>query len=102
VHTANVAGMRIDRIGQSFVRTPNRDLVLYLYVPKLAKIASIHQLTSDNHGFKEFHPNYFLIKHEATKKILLRGNYEGGLYPLKSRSSMNEVTCGAIKSSLAR
>jgi len=106
VHTANDAGMRINQTGQSFVRTPDRNLILnnVLYVPEASKnLASVHRLTSDNHAFIEYHPNYFLIKDQATKKTLLRGNNEGGLYPLKSsRSPSNKVMYGAIKSSSSR
>lgn len=103
VHTASGAGMRINQIGQSFVHIPKRNLVLnnVLYVPE-ANLASVHHLISDNNVFIEFHPNYFLINNRAMKKTLLRGNCEGGLYPLKSRSSPNKVTCGTIKSSSAR
>jgi hypothetical protein len=43
-----------------------------------------------------------MIKDQTTKRPLLRGNCEGGLYPLKSRSSPNKVTCGTIKSSSSR
>lgn len=70
VHTSSDAGMRINQIGQSFVHTPKRDLVVnnVLYVPEASK----NHLTSDNHAFVEFHPNYFLAKDLAMKKILLR------------------------------
>jgi hypothetical protein len=47
VHTANGAGMRISQIGQSFVCTPSRDLILnnVLYVPQANKnLASVHHL----------------------------------------------------------
>jgi hypothetical protein len=84
---------------------PKRDLVLnnVLYVLEASKIfASVLCLTYDNHAFIEFHPNYFLVKDQATKKIVLGGNCEGGLYPLKSRLSSNKVTCGIVKSSSAR
>lgn len=97
--------MKISQIGRSVVHTPNRDLVLnnVLYVPQANKnLASVHRLTSDNHAFIEYHPNYFLIKDQATRKTLLRGNCEGGLYPLKFRSSTNKLACGAIKSSSYR
>ena len=70
VHAANGAGMRINQIGRSFVRTPNQNLVLnnVLYVPEANKsLASVHRLTSDNHAFIEYYSNYFLIKDQATK-----------------------------------
>lgn len=94
VHTANGAGMRINQVGQSFVRTPKRNLVLnnVLYIPEASKsLASVHRLTSDNDAFIEFHPDYFLIKDQATKRTLLRGGCEGGLYPLKSSSPTNKA-----------
>jgi histone deacetylase 1/2 len=62
VHTANGAAMRINQIGQSFVRTPERNLLLnnVLYVPEASKnLASVHRLTSDNQAFIEYHPNHF-------------------------------------------
>ena len=107
VHTANGAGMRINQIGQSFVRTPNRDLLLknVLYVPEASKnLASVHRLTADNNAFMEFHPDYFLIKDQVTRKTLFRGRCEGGLYPLKSsRSSVvNKASYGATKISINR
>ena len=77
VHVANGVGMRINQIGQSFVRTPNQNVILnnVLYVPEANKnLASVHRLTSNNHAFIEYHPNYFLIKDQATKKQSLEGN----------------------------
>jgi len=38
-----------------------------------------------------------LIKDQATKKTILRGECEGGLYPLKSRPSSNKGAFGAVK-----
>lgn len=70
---------------------------------KLAKnLAFVRSLTSDNHAFIEYHPDYFVIKDHAMKKMLLIGNCEGNLYPLKSRSSSNKVMYGAIKSPSSR
>jgi hypothetical protein len=48
VHIASGAGMRINQIGQSIVKTPKRNLILnnVLYVPKANKnLASVHRLT---------------------------------------------------------
>ena len=93
VHTTNGVGMRISQISRSIVRTPKQNLVLknVLYIPQANKnLASVHRLTSDNNAFIEYHPDYFLIKDQATRKTLLRGDCKGGLYPLKSsRSSSN-------------
>jgi histone deacetylase 1/2 len=54
--------MRISQIGQSFVRTPERNLILdnVLYVPQANKnLASVHRLTTYNNTFIEYHPTYF-------------------------------------------
>jgi len=76
VHNANGACMRINQIDQSFVHTPKRDLVLnnVLYVRKLVRI--LHRFIASHLiiTFIEFHPNYFLVKDQIMKKILLRGN----------------------------
>jgi hypothetical protein len=85
IHTASGAGMEISRIAHSIVTTTGRDLHLknILYVPKAKKnLVSVHRLTSDNSVFIEFHPDFFLIKDQATKKLLLRGRCDHGLYPL--------------------
>ena len=100
VHTANGSGMEIDQIGRSFVRTLNKDLVLnnVLYVPQASKnLISVHKLARDNDAFFEFHPSYFLIKDQTTKKVLLRGWCEGGLYPLKSFRFPNKQAHGVTK-----
>jgi hypothetical protein len=92
VHTASGAGMRVNQIGQSIVKTPKRNLILnnILYVLEANKnLASVHHLTSDNNAFIEYHPNYFLIKDQVTKNILLRGECKGRLYPLKLPSTLS-------------
>jgi hypothetical protein len=89
IRTASGAGMNINRIGHATVSTPSRSLFLndVLHVPQAKKnLASVHRLAADNHAFLEFHPNYFFIKDKATKKILLRGKCEGGLYPIPTES----------------
>lgn len=42
----------------------------------------IHKFTLDNGTFIELHLHCFLIKDQVTKKVLLQGPCEGGLYPL--------------------
>lgn len=67
---------------RSTIRTPSRNLHLnnVLHVPKAKKILiSVHRFTSDNSAFIEFHPNFFSIKDQATKKTLLEGPRRLGL-----------------------
>jgi histone deacetylase 1/2 len=103
IHTTSGAGMNISHIGHTTVRTPNRDIHLknVLYVPQATKnLASVHKLASDNSAFLEFHPNFFLIKDQATKNTILRGKCHNGLYPLPSFPI--KQACGAAKIPLSR
>lgn len=85
IHTASGSGMGISHIGHTTVHTPSRNIHLnnVLYVPEAKKnLVSVHRLTTDNSVFLEFHPEFFLVKDQATKNTLLRGNCRKGLYPL--------------------
>ena len=85
VHTANGKGMCISHIGHSKLHTPHSTLHLnnILHVPNASKnLISVHKLTLDNDVFLEFHPYFFFIKDQATRRILFKGPCHGGLYPL--------------------
>jgi hypothetical protein len=89
IHTASGTGMDISHIGHTTVHTPIRDLHLnnVLCVPHAKKnLVSVHRLATDNSAFLEFHPDFFLIKDQETKNILLRGRCHRGLYPLPAPS----------------
>jgi histone deacetylase 1/2 len=50
--------------------------------------------------FLEFHPDHFVVKEQTTRKPILRGQCEGGLYPIKSSSSgsvKNKEALGVFK-----
>jgi hypothetical protein len=87
IRAANGAGMEITHIGYSVLPTSSRPLHLnhVLRVPHTHKnLVSIHRFNLDNNTFIEFHPFFFLIKDQATRKVLVRGPCRGGLYPLTS------------------
>jgi histone deacetylase 1/2 len=102
VHSASGTGMTIDHIGSSVLHTPSSNIHLnkILHVPKASKnLLSVHRLAKDNHAFLEFYPDYFSIKDQGTRKTLLRGRCEGGLYPLKSsslQSSQNKQVLATV------
>jgi histone deacetylase 1/2 len=99
VRTAEGTGMHISHIGHSVLRTPHGtfDLKNILHVPSASKnLLSVHKFTLDNHVFIEFHPFFFLIKDQATRRILFRGPCYGGLYPLAP--TFNEITKQAFLS----
>lgn len=75
IHTGSGKGMKIKYIDYSTVSTPVPDLHLknILYLPKAAKnLVSVHRLAKNNFTFLEFHPDYFLVKDQATKNIILK------------------------------
>jgi len=81
--------MAISHVGHSTIATPSRNLKLnnILHVPKAAKnLVYVHRFTSDNFVFIEFHPNYFLVKDQETRRTLLKGRCHRGLYPLPTPS----------------
>jgi hypothetical protein len=99
VRTAEGTGMHISHIGHLVLRTPHGsfDLKNILHVPSASKnLLSVHKFTLDNHVFIEFHPFFFLIKDQATRRILFRGPCYGGLYPLAP--TFNEITKQAFLS----
>ncbi|WVZ90814.1 hypothetical protein U9M48_037076 [Paspalum notatum var. saurae] len=101
IHTASGAGMNISHIGHSVVKTPSRDLHLNnIVTPANKNLVSVHRLTTDNSVFLEFHPNFFLVKDQATKTTLLKGRCHKGLYPLPS--SFPKQAYGAVKPSVER
>lgn len=102
IHTASGAGMNISHVGHTNVHTPNHDIHLknVLYVPQATKnLVYVHKLAFDNYAFLEFHPKFFLIKDQATKKTILRRKCHKGLYPLPSY--LIKQACGATKASLS-
>jgi hypothetical protein len=105
VHTANGAGMNIRHIGQSTIRTPDKDLELrnILHVPSTKKnLISVHRLASDNNVYLEFHPDFFLIKDRDTRSTLLRGACRRGMYPLPSPPASSKQAYGVNKVPLDR
>jgi hypothetical protein len=79
--------MEISHVGHSIVRHPVQNFHLrnILHVPNASKnLLSVHRFTYDNRVFIEFHPFFFLIKDQVTRKIIHKGRCVGGLYPLIS------------------
>jgi hypothetical protein len=101
IHMASGSGMSISYVGQTTFPTPSRNLLLndILYVPKSKKnLVSVHRLTSENSIFIELHPNFFLIKDQKTRMVLVKGRCIGGLYPIPV-AAIREV-CSARRFSI--
>jgi histone deacetylase 1/2 len=100
VHVANGAGMEISSVGHNVLHSPHSQIHLknILHVPTSNKsLVSVQRLARDNNAFLEFHPNHFFIKEQGTKRTLLHGRSERGLYPLKP--STNKQALGTFKPS---
>lgn len=101
VQTVNSTGISISHISQIHIPTSNRFLKLQniLHIPSAHKnLISVHCLTSDNNVYLEFHPNYFFVKDRATKKLLLQGKCEKGLYPpITSSPNLSKIAFSSIK-----
>jgi histone deacetylase 1/2 len=98
--------MSISHVGHAIVNTPSKSLHLKdaLHVPHATKnLVSIHRFTKDNHVFVEFHPWYFYVKDQETKRVLPKGRCMRGLYPLISSSSFkNKQVFSATKPSASQ
>lgn len=58
------------------------------HAPSISKnVISVSKLCHDNQVFVEFHANHFLVKHQTTHQVLLRGHLDQGLYKLQPPST---------------
>lgn len=83
VHVGNGAGLEINSIGHSFIKTSHSNHVLLhnLWMfPKLPKFSCVSKFCKDNSVFFEFHPDFCCVKSQVTKQILLEGTVKDGLY----------------------
>ena len=93
VHVANGAGLSISHIGHSSLAGSSLHLKNILHVPDIDKnLLSVYRLVSDNDVFVEFHRKFFCVKDKATKKVLLHGRSQGGLYPIPFRRAPSPPT----------
>jgi hypothetical protein len=75
----------MSHIGSSIILKSSCSLILnnVLHIPTITKnLIYVNKFTLDNDIFIEFHPFYFLIKDQKTRKVLLHGPCKCGLYPL--------------------
>jgi hypothetical protein len=88
VQVGNGSSLRIMHVGHSSINTAARPLVLRntLHVPEITKhLLSVHKFSRDNDVFFEYHPWHFSIKDRQSRKSLLDGRCESGLYPIKAQ-----------------
>ncbi|GAU34785.1 hypothetical protein TSUD_205890 [Trifolium subterraneum] len=100
IYMGNGQSLPIISSGSSIFNAPNHTqthLILnnLLHVPSITKnLISVSQFAKDNAVYFEFHPNYCLVKSQATNKVLLQGNVgTDGLY------SFSHISIAPAKSS---
>jgi hypothetical protein len=77
VRTTNGAGMHINRIGNSVIPTPHRNLHLtnVLQIPWTHKhLISIHHFNLDSHTFIELHPHFSLSRIKPRRQSCCTGH----------------------------
>ena len=87
VQVGNGTGLPIKHTGHCSIHTAARPLALrkVLHVPQIAKnLLSVHKFSRDNDVFFEYHPWHFSVKDRQSRKSLLEGRCESGLYPIKA------------------
>lgn len=73
-----------------------------LLVPTRASF-SAYNLMRDNDIFIEFHPEFFLVKDQATRRTILQNKIRWGLFPVTEwQSSPQRQVLAAIKPSISR
>lgn len=96
--------LSIFHIGQTHISTFDRCLKLsnILHIPSINRnLLSVHRLTSENNIYFDFHPNYLFVKDRITKKLLLQGKCEEGIYPLVTSSTvLNKRAFTSVKVTL--
>ncbi|KAH0655706.1 hypothetical protein KY285_030588 [Solanum tuberosum] len=104
LQVGNGAGLPIHHTGNSFFHSPNKSFRLtnVLHVPSITKpLLYVQRFAHDNRVFFELYPTYFLVKDQATRKVLLSDPSKDGLYtlPLKLSSTFRPSAYLSAKAS---
>ena len=106
IHTASGQGMDIAHIGHSVLSTPSGSLHLnnILHAPSADQsLLSAYNLVCDNDIFIELHPEFFLVKDQATRRTILQNKSRWGLFPVTGWQSAPQCqVLAAIKPSTSR
>ncbi|WKA13353.1 hypothetical protein VitviT2T_030658 [Vitis vinifera] len=89
VMVGNGKKIPISHYGNSLLSFSSSPLKLnnILHAPALSnKIISVSKLCADNTTFVEFYHDFFLVKDQVSKKVLLQGQLVNGLYQVSEAS----------------
>lgn len=85
VIVSNGIGLTIYHVGSSSLLFGSRPLILksVLHVSRIAtNLLNVRKLSADNKVVVEFHANGFVVKDQTTKRALVQGKIDNGLYKL--------------------
>jgi histone deacetylase 1/2 len=106
VQVANGIGLSISHIGHSTLAGSSLHLKNILHVPDISQhLLSVYRLVCDNYVFVEFHRDFFCVKDKATRRILLLGRSQDGLYPIpytRASPSSRRHASSSVKVSSSR
>ena len=101
VMVGNGKHIGISHIGHVSIPSSIKPIILknVLHTPEISKkLISVTKLCADNKAFIEFFSTHFLMKDQMSKKVLLQGNLENGLYKFDP-ASLSLTTCSNSPSS---
>lgn len=56
--------------------------MFYMFLTLLLYLLNVHKLCVDNKVVVELHANFFVVNDQVTKKTLIQGKIDNGLYKL--------------------
>ncbi|MFS7960449.1 putative RNA-directed DNA polymerase [Helianthus anomalus] len=100
----NGESLPILHIGSTKIYSPHKTFTIsdILHVPQLKRnLLSVQKFCQDNNVFFEFHSTFFAVKDTCTRKTLLTGPSNNGLYSLcvPSIRPLHKVTFSAVRAS---
>lgn len=86
LQVGNGNGLQIAHTGNATLPSASGSFRLHnvLHVPQIIKpLLSVQKFTNDNSCFFEFWPTFFAVKDQRTRKVLMQGPSEDGVYALR-------------------
>lgn len=107
IQMGNGTGLGIHHIGSSTFQSKFDPKILsirqLLHVPSITKnLLSVSQFAKDNAVFFEFFPNSCYVRDQVTRKILMQGRLEGGLYVFDPPSFLHSTSSNIHSRSSSR
>ncbi|MFS7950533.1 putative RNA-directed DNA polymerase [Helianthus anomalus] len=104
LHVGNGESLPILHIGSSKIHSPYKTFTLsnILHVPQLKRnLLSVQKFCQDNNVFFEFHSTFFAVKDTCTRKTLLTGPSNNGLYSIcvPSIRPLHKVAFSVVRAS---